>query len=154
MREGEHSATDAAQSAVLEISMQMLFKWDPVKYSLGVPEMDSEHKTLIALMNNLRMLHRANGPQANTAKSLRELVKFTITHFTNEEAYMRSINYPGLASHAGVHRLLLSCLNQFYDDFERSGKLTDAFFAFLNTWLASHICDVDMKYAHHEQWVA
>jgi hemerythrin-like metal-binding protein len=137
-----------------ELIMDIFFEWDPGKYGLDVPDMDAEHQTLIGLMNSLHRLHQAGAGTPALAKSLGEFLKFTVKHFADEEAYMARIDYPDLRVHAGVHKQLLARVGEFHTEFLRTGKLTDAFFMFLKTWLKAHICGIDAKYGNRSRRVA
>lgn len=121
--------------------------WDPSKLGLGVPAMDHEHEKLIGLMNAVHQLHDAAAPRTAQAKAVAELVAYTRKHFADEEAYMQWIGLPQARIHAGVHRQLMTRLQDFTQAFERTGRLGDDFFVFLTMWLRAHICGMDTKYA-------
>jgi len=129
--------------------MANFFEWDPAAYGLGVESMDREHKTLVGYMNTLHALHAERAPRAALGKALKDLASFTTRHFADEEAYMQSIGFPELKTHAILHKSLLERVGGFVAEFERTGALTDAFFAFLKMWLKAHICGIDAKYARH-----
>lgn len=129
--------------------MRQPFLWDPRKLSLQIDEMDHEHRHLIGLMNRLQQLHEAGVPAVQQGKAFAALAEYTQRHFAHEEAYMARIGYPGLATHQGVHRSLMGRLNAHAVEFKRSGAFSPDLFVFLHMWLRSHICGVDMQYAHH-----
>ena len=129
--------------------MSELFEWNAATYGLNVPEMDSEHQVLIGYMNRLYELHQKNAPTAELSTALDALVKFTVKHFADEEAYMAKLGFPELKVHAGVHKQLLDRVAGHVETFHSSGKLTDAFFNLLTFWLKAHIRGVDTKYAKH-----
>ena len=131
--------------------MDSFFEWDAGRYALGVGDMDREHQRLIGLMNSLHRLYQAGAPRADQARALDELVSYTVRHFADEEAYMEKIGYPGMRIHAGVHRNLLAQVTEYSDGFRKTGRLTDAFFMFLKTWLKAHICGVDTRYSAHSR---
>jgi hemerythrin-like metal-binding protein len=134
-----------------EPDVDNFFEWDAGKFGLGVREMDTEHQKLIGLMNHLHRLYQAGAPRPEQAKALGELVNFTVRHFADEEAYMEKIGYPELRVHTGVHKNLLARVTEYNNEFQKTGKLTDAFFMFLKTWLKAHICGVDAKYGAHSR---
>jgi hemerythrin-like metal-binding protein len=125
------------------------FVWDPSKLALNVAEMDAEHLQLIDLMNRLQKLYTGGAPAGVQGKAFAALAEYTVKHFRDEEAYMQRIGYPGLAVHQGVHRHLLTKINQYAISFKETGAFTDELFAFLHMWLRSHICGIDMQYANH-----
>lgn len=126
--------------------MAELFEWDAATYGLDVPEMDAEHRTLIGLMNRLHASHRANAGTAQLNSELDALVKYTVKHFADEEAYMAKTGHPGLKTHAGIHKQLLDQVSSHVASFRASGKLNDEFFKFLTFWLKAHIRGIDAKY--------
>jgi hemerythrin-like metal-binding protein len=104
---------------------------------------------LIGYMNKLYALHQKNASTAELTAALDALVKYTVKHFADEEAYMAKTGFPGIKTHAGVHKQLLEQVGTHVEAFRRSGKLTDAFFNFLTFWLKAHIRGVDTRYAKH-----
>ncbi len=129
------------------------FEWSD-KYDLHVDSMNNEHKILISLMNRL---HRQNGEGASRAElatTLDELADFTVKHFSDEERYMESIEYPGLHTHKIIHKDLVSTLLDHKAAFDSGGELTSEFFQFLKLWLSAHIRGIDMKYARHANGVS
>lgn len=129
--------------------MSELFEWNAATYGLKVPEMDSEHEVLIGYMNRLHVLYQQNASTAQLSAALDLLVKFTVKHFADEEAYMAKLGFPELKIHAGVHKQLLDRVGSHVEKFRSSGKLTEDFFNFLTFWLKAHIRGVDTKYAKH-----
>ena len=130
------------------------FEWQD-KYDLGVGEMNDEHKTLIHKMNGLHDLNESGASKNKIIEAYDDFTAYTIKHFTDEEQYMESIDFPGLATHKLIHKGLLEKVVAFGNDFKGSstGKFDDNFFSFLNVWLASHICGIDMKYGEHSKIV-
>jgi hemerythrin-like metal-binding protein len=126
--------------------MSELFTWDPLKYSVKVPDMDREHQTLIRLMNTVYALHESGATRPVIGRALGELVSYTRRHFADEEAYMAQIGYADLPAHARIHGQMLERAGTFVADFERSGNLSEEFFNFLKFWLKSHIRGIDIKY--------
>ncbi|MGD0503290.1 MAG: hemerythrin family protein [Steroidobacteraceae bacterium] len=129
--------------------MSELFEWNAATYGLNVPEMDSEHQVLIGHMNKLYELHQKNAPTVQLSAALDALVNYTVKHFADEEAYMVKTGFPGIKTHAGVHKQLLEQVATHVATFRSTGKLTDAFFNFLTFWLKAHIRGVDTRYAKH-----
>ena len=75
-----------------------LMNWSG-KYSVGVEELDNQHK---ALMNVLNELHAASmrGKASEVAGPLiRRIVSIATEHFASEERLMESAKFSGLASH-------------------------------------------------------
>ncbi len=126
--------------------MSDFLKWDPEEYTVWVGSMDREHETLIAIMNRLHARRAAGAERAELARIAGELAAFTVKHFRDEEAYMESIGFAGLASHRIIHKDLLQKFTQHMQAFEASGAFTEDFFKFLRHWLTAHIRGIDRKY--------
>ena len=125
------------------------FQWDN-RYDLGVDAMNAEHKILIETMNHLEALADKKATKPVVAAALTDLARYTVQHFTSEEAYMAKVGFPGLATHKVVHQSLLDKFGGFAKSFEAgNGALPEGFIAFLHFWLRAHICGIDKKYADH-----
>lgn len=126
-----------------------LFKWDPNKYSVQVPAMDSEHQEIIRLMNVLFEKSDEKKPKAEILQAMNNLAKYTIKHFQDEERYFMTIpNYPGAAVHKRIHQDLLKRVTDFITKYQnqQSEEVDPAFFSFLKVWLSAHIAGIDKKY--------
>lgn len=77
--------------------------WDE-RYNLGVDMIDREHKKLFSILNKLYDFGRQ---EEKSRFACQEAVKYfkdhAIQHFADEEAYMVSIDYPGLEAHRRIH---------------------------------------------------
>jgi hemerythrin len=122
------------------------FTWDD-KYSVGVREMDSQHKTLIDLLNELFEAMNANRSKEILGATLSKLVNYTKTHFAAEERLMEQHNYPDLAAQKREHVALTDKVIAFKQDFD-AGKVSMSvqLTSFLKSWLVDHIAGADKKY--------
>lgn len=124
------------------------YKWDAAKLSTKVTEMDNEHIELIRLMNKVYASVEAKKPFPEIKKELTDLGQYTLKHFTDEEAYMEKIKFPGVATHKIIHKKLLDQFTEYMVETEKTKKVNDNFFKFLSVWLTSHIMGIDTKYGH------
>lgn len=131
--------------------MGNFFEWDQARYSVDVPEMDRGHQDIISSMNRLFTLSEAGAATPQLARAFAELARLTVAHFSEEEAYMASINFPDRAKHALIHKSLLASMMEHKARFEKAGKFDREFFDFLRMWLKAHICGIDVKYGRHRQ---
>lgn len=130
--------------------MSHFFEWDQAKYSVHVPKMDSEHQDIIACMNRLHLQNEAHAPLAQLVRTVDDLVRVTVAHFADEEAYMASIGFPDLGKHKLIHKMLLASVTEHKAKFTATGALSADFFDFLKMWLKAHICGIDIKYSRHK----
>lgn len=124
------------------------FRWTD-ELDVGVDAMNDEHKYLISLMNKLNQQHEAHKSKDELTLTLRDLVEYTERHFADEEKYMESVGFPGLRTHALIHKDLMEKLRRHQSDFMTSGVLEPIFFEFLKFWLSAHIRGIDKKYTAH-----
>jgi hemerythrin len=121
--------------------------------STGVNAMDDEHKKLIDIMNRLHAEVKANASLPTLKATVAELGAYTTKHFADEEAYMAKSNFDKLDIHKRIHADLLQKFTAHAKEFEASGKLTDAFFKFLQLWLSAHIRGIDKQYGPYRNQV-
>ena len=121
--------------------------WSDAKLSVGVGELDDQHKKLVALVNELHEAMRAGKSREVMHHMVTQLKKYVRDHFTAEEKYMQTFAYPDMAVHTAEH-------NQFVEkvlDFElelSEGRaiMSIQVMTFLRDWLATHIQGTDKKY--------
>ncbi len=123
-----------------------LIPWDN-KYAIGVSQMDHEHQVLLDKINEL--IFDMNERQDHIPQSFEELKRYTIEHFTHEEAYMEEIGYKSLESHKRVHKNLLEAVTKFESQLKQGALDRPKLASFLKNWLFTHIMGVDTKYAEH-----
>ena len=122
-----------------------LMEWDDT-LDVGVNQMNHQHQQLLDLMNKLYAGKNNGTPFDQLSPILQALKEATVSHFQEEEQYMESIQYSGLAGHKLIHQQLL----QKFCDEEKiildTRQFPDSFFGFLKVWLSAHIRGIDMKY--------
>jgi len=116
--------------------------------SVGIEEIDEQHKVLVELVNRMHQaIHERRG--SDVVKGiLAELVDYTRIHFAVEESLMRILDYPGYEQHKIVHEELFRHVIQLQGKVE-SGKTSIGFelMHFLKNWLTKHIMEEDMEYS-------
>jgi hemerythrin-like metal-binding protein len=113
---------------------------------IGNPSIDTEHQKLIQIANSLLDVMKNGLPKSEFVKILSELREYTVFHFTNEEEYMRSINYPGLNHQIDEHNQLKRRVKDLQSAVFRGEKIShDELRAMLKEWLVGHILNSDLK---------
>lgn len=122
------------------------FNWDE-KYSVGIRELDTQHKQLFSILNELYEAMQDGSNKTKLAKIINELASYTKIHFSTEEKYMEKYNYAGLASQKREHENFVAKVEAFKQDFE-AGKLALSLniASFVKDWLSSHILGSDKNY--------
>ena len=117
--------------------------------SVGVELIDSDHKTLIDLINLV-----ANSIEAGqTAKTIGDVVEllyeYTEFHFIREEVLMEDCGYSDLDNHRKVHQSLKKRARAIRDQYAKNPGSVDApeILEFMTGWLTDHIMGQDTAYA-------
>jgi hemerythrin len=126
----------------------MLFiSWDEI-YSVNNREIDSQHQTIIRLINELNDGAYENKRTGSIERILYELVKYTAFHFSFEEKLMVQFGYPDTKSHMSKHNYLIEELKKFMVKNGNENNLpANDLMIFLSDWLKTHIMGVDKKYS-------
>lgn len=117
------------------------------RYSINFREIDDQHKSLLATLNELIDLVGERGDPEAVSAIFSQLCQYALTHFATEEAYLAAANYPHLEQQKTEHGIFIQKLidlNQSYDPTDP--QLLDETLGFLKHWFVSHIMDSDMKY--------
>jgi len=123
----------------------MLLEWNE-SLEIGDPVVDSEHRYLAQLINNLEEQFSAGKEGLSLAKVFTHLANYVRVHFENEEALMAAINFPGLAGHQKGHKELLEQAMDLSDRYmEGEESVTDETLEFLKNWAVDHIAVTDMR---------
>lgn len=117
--------------------------WSDV-LDIGLPLLDEQHKQLFAIASDLQdSIVRGEGAPA-LKDTFERLKAYTRYHFTEEEAYMTRIGYPGQSEHKAEHVLLLIRVNTLWRLIE-SGEIVSpkGIALFINDWIVEHIMHKD-----------
>ncbi|MFC1742145.1 bacteriohemerythrin [Nanoarchaeota archaeon] len=114
--------------------------WDD-SLSVGVAEIDQEHKEEIELLNRL---HDAEGE--DIPKTFQELAEHTVKHFQTEERYFDKFNYEDSTAHKATHKQFLKQAEQVGKDIEAGKEISEDTLNLIKTWLVNHIKSMDKKY--------
>jgi len=116
------------------------------RFSVGVGMIDSDHKQLIGLVNQLHDAMRAGHGKDVLGKTLDGLIDYTKGHFGREEAEMSRHAYPQAAAHKAEHTALAKKVLEIQAQFKSgdSAVLSLQVMSFLRDWLINHISKTDM----------
>ncbi len=125
----------------------MPLAWN-ASYSVGVPELDDQHRRLIELINQVGDDY---GPRNSFTDGLfhevlRDMFDYTQVHFQAEEDHLRRIAYPQLAAHEREHATFTARVMEFIDAARHGRQDRKGIHGFLLNWLVSHILESDMRY--------
>lgn len=116
------------------------------EFSVGIAEVDHEHRELIELINELQKDLQAGSSTRKIVRSLGEIYAQIAAHFALEEKMMRTTRYPAYAEHKEDHEALLDDLRDIMDGVEYDGALDQAQLNVdLNRWFSDHFQTHDAK---------
>lgn len=115
------------------------------KFSIGVKQIDDQHRKLFELVNNVYEHAHSDSAKDLINSSLNELIDYTDYHFKEEEAFMVSNEYIRYEQHKMAHDNLRLQVVDFKSAISQGKGDTKAFLKFLFDWLTKHIMDQDKK---------
>ncbi len=115
--------------------------WDEI-LSVGVEEVDEDHRRLLELFNLLNRATEAGRTPEYVAAVLEELIHCTAWHFSHEERLMLEHGYEGLAEHRQEHRELMQGVRALQQKVQQTG-VTQEDLQYLERWLTQHILSED-----------
>lgn len=123
------------------------------KYKTDIPLVDDEHRHLFEIIEQTNDLIHANllhDKYDEIMHLLDELKTYTETHFSDEEALMEKISYPGLdaqkkAHTAFVDKLVNIDINELDEIDDHQQTYLFELINYLLNWLSNHILGSDIK---------
>lgn len=127
--------------------MGQFIEWTD-KISVGIQEIDEQHKQLVDLINQLYEAMTLGTDKLTIAKQvLDELERYTVIHFAVEECLFRIFDYPDYAAHCELHKELCSQVREINLKVQSGERLiTPELLFFLRKWITNHIMVEDKKY--------
>ncbi len=129
--------------------MGKFIEWSDV-LSVGIDEIDSQHKVLVDLINEMHeAIHQRHGSGV-VRDVLSKLAEYTKIHFAVEESLMRILGYPDYEEHKAQHQELIHSMMDLQQKVD-SGKTAIGFelMHFLKIWLTNHIMESDQEYGEY-----
>jgi len=123
--------------------------WDN-KYATGIEKIDSQHKTLFALTNDLYRACLAGDTVTDVVfkETLRKMVDYVRFHFSDELTLLKKVNYPGFNEQKAQHDGFVKQILEAVKDYEEGKKfVANSFVRDMRDWILGHIGYSDKKYA-------
>ena len=120
--------------------------------SVGVSSIDAQHQQLFKMADDLFEAGKNGKSKEKIGDLLGFLDRYTKQHFKDEEAYMKSINYPGLAEQEKAHQAFVNELTKLKGEFDKSGGNIAVIIGanqMVVDWLTKHISGMDKKIGAH-----
>jgi hemerythrin len=111
-------------------------------YSIGIEEIDIQHKRILLLIKKIYILTGQSIDHARRVEMLEELIRYMRFHFSSEEILMGVYQYPKISEQKSQHWQLLADLENKYTEIKSNrGEVVQLLFLMLN-WFVDH----DNKY--------
>ena len=113
------------------------------RYNLGVAVIDEEHERLFKILNKLFDSENQGAKRRLVCQeTLKYFKNHALLHFEDEEEYMESIGYEGLAVHKRIHNdfreVILPALENELEISDYSESAIEHFFGVCAGWLIGH----------------
>ena len=115
---------------------------------LAVPQLDKQHRELIAEVNQFSAAVDAGASRAELELRVTQLMEAFQVHFESEERLMQYSLFPGLTQHADEHRALITQMTGLRDGLGSGDvALGGALALFVGLWTEQHIVGLDRTFA-------
>lgn len=116
-------------------------------YSVGVPKLDSQHKKIIDLINEVYDYLQGRTGLLDLGRILDDLSTYTQNHFADEEHLLRLAKYPEYEEHKKHHDWMMQRTRSIRSEYrEKREDLSWELMDFLKKWWLSHIQSNDARY--------
>jgi len=118
------------------------------EFSVGVAELDEQHRQLIQMINLLAVCGDTRSPAGaeRYTEILCGMFDYCQRHFTAEEKYLHGIDYPGIVAHNREHNAFVEKMTEFSLKSAAGIRDVGAVHNYLRHWLLEHILKSDMAY--------
>jgi hemerythrin len=116
------------------------------EFSVGIPEIDSQHQTLTNCMTVIEEGIANHAPSWAVHLAQEQLADYVRIHFAVEESLMRIHRYPELDRHTLEHLEFADQLRKLEEKSSRA-DVSGEMLVFLQEWLHEHIMTSDKHYA-------
>jgi hemerythrin len=125
------------------------FEWKD-DYSVGIEGIDSQHKIIIMIMNELFQAIKNKTERIIIDDVINELVKYSIYHFDLEEKMFSKYRYNDKEKHLIEHEHFIEKIESIMmsnknDDLDVSLDIL----YYLRNWFQNHIMETDMDYCKY-----
>jgi len=126
----------------------VFIEWEE-KFSLHHALLDQQHQELFDLANAVQALDPNSADKAELGKLFKEFFDYMAKHFKEEEAYMKSLDYPLLEKHKKFHESIIEGMTKILREKKGIVELQKSMKMIAKKWLVEHILENDLKI---ERW--
>ena len=123
-----------------------ILEWQD-EYSVGVKELDAQHKSLLNVINVLIEGEQREFEKEQFSATIRSLIHYAYTHFATEERYMTQVSFPEQEQHVLEHMdFIIKVLSLALKAEEGSAENRKELLQFLKEWYSFHVLGNDRHY--------
>ncbi|MBV5278029.1 MAG: hemerythrin family protein [Campylobacteraceae bacterium] len=126
----------------------MITDWSE-SFSLYHEAIDNQHKELFRLAEIVRNLDAKTTTKAELGVLFKEFFNYMREHFSDEETYMKSIDYPLFPQHQKLHQEIIASMIKTLKEAKTASELQENIKFLSREWLVNHILGNDLKI---EKW--
>jgi hemerythrin len=118
-------------------------------FSVEFAPLDEQHKKLVVITNDLlKNCKEGSGvSKIDFMLLFSKASEYAITHFRDEEDYMKKAAYPNFEDHKKEHENFLAEVKSSFNKFKESDAAPMGLAVFLKKWLLNHIAVKDKLYS-------
>ena len=117
------------------------------EYTVGVKELDDQHRNLLKTINTLLEEQRDKYEAAKFSTALSSLIHYAYIHFATEERYLLQVHFPNLKQHVLEHINFIMKTVGLALRIENSGdELRIELLHYLKVWYSYHVLGTDRNY--------
>lgn len=123
--------------------------WDK-RLATGDPHIDAQHEELHDLVLELGLMaDEREEDRVRLGEVLFDVIAYASTHFSDEEALMERIGFPGLDRQKRLHAEFRTALAAMSDRFAEGDPTLNAaaMQTWLQDWLLHHVWEEDLQFA-------
>ena len=124
------------------MNSELMWKYE---YCLGHGVIDSEHKKLFDIANQIFAISNSQENSEKIRKLIHELYDYMNYHFDHEEKFMSEISFPETGQHKKKHQEIIEEMNKMLNASKGFNILEINLVYIMQKWLLVHIIEEDMK---------
>jgi hemerythrin-like metal-binding protein len=116
-------------------------------YTVGIEEIDAQHRGLLDLINEIGDLADAQDEVKSAAfLALNAMIRYAQNHFRTEEGYLEKYSYPAYPEQKAEHEVFVETGFSMVQQLEEKVFTFGAIKLYLEDWYADHILGTDQGY--------
>ena len=126
----------------------MCFEFWDEKFSVGMKDIDDQHKELFKMISYLRNAVKSGKEKEMLINIIENFLYITLASFRLEEEYMSKYNLNNLESHISEHKSFVTRIEDFKNSFTCSDTMSALHgLDYFILWMTFHITEFDKEYS-------